>query len=269
VQGDPFEVMAFRPHATTLRSVYAEDRLSDHSPVSITFHKPQHKPTDTTPIIPPWVFKHKYFPTAFADIHSTTTPTQCPYTNLEMIAKQALHAAASRTKEHIATQQVATTTEEKQHWTAQCWKACKSRSGKMLCKAVQAYPALQQYVSTTDCCMVDANGLLRHLSQLTVAAIDSEVADVAGLTAPEAADREQQVDKLLGLRRLWRKSGKQLRLEAIGDPRGNTHTQPAEAAQLLADHWGPVFCAPSAYLSTRSCVTSFSNFLLRPESSGS
>ena len=85
---------------------------------------------------------------------------------------------------------------------------------------------------------------MQHVASLTVQAIDSEVEDVANLDADEAKGKEQQIGKLLALRRLWRKSGKILQLEAIEDAEGASHSQPDRAAQLLKEHWAPIFSAP-------------------------
>ena len=86
--------------------------------------------------------------------------------------------------------------------------------------------------------------LLHHLSVLTVSAIDASVVELSDLTVDEVKDREQHVDRLLGLRRLWRKSGKQLRFEAVEDADGHPHSDPQAAACLLAAHWGPIFAPP-------------------------
>ena len=133
--------------------------------------------------------------------------------------------------------------------------------------AVKAYPHLQRFVEVPGHFVSKPVELLQHLAQLTVAAIDDSVVELCDLTVDEFKDREQHIDKLLGLRRLWRKVGNSCGLRLLKIPlaahtpthrsqRSYWQTTGAPSSPLLRRRL-PQSCSARSLTSSGRCPTVF------------
>jgi hypothetical protein len=236
------ELLDRRPQTTTVGLATDISGPSDHIPVRVCFGPPSAGPPEF-PCIPGWVAKHPEFPGAVARMWACVKHRKLdPMERLEM-AKSILHSAAVVTK-RLAAEIGANTTAERLHWTLLAYRGFRQgpSGAALLHRAAAAYPRLKDWLpGVTGAGSME--GIAKLVADLSATHLDEEIVatkEGGELSRPKVRTR---LSKLHVLAATWRSHRRRISLAAVVDNMGTPCDSLEGSADLLADHWGPVFAA--------------------------
>jgi hypothetical protein len=250
------ELLDRKPQTSTVGLVTDLATPSDHVPILVSFSPPSDGPPEF-PNIPSWVAKHSEFPGAVGRMWACVEHLEMNSMDRLGMAKSILHSAAVVTK-RLAAATGAHSTAEKLHWALLAYRG--ARQGytgvKLLRRAAAAYAPLQEWLPE-GIRSGDLEALAKVVADLSARHFDEEIVEVqsgGGLSRPKVRSRLSQLQVLAAT---WRSHRRRISLVAVLDPHGIPQASPEASAELLANHWGPVFEAKVIEAESASMVMPF------------
>jgi hypothetical protein len=157
------------------------------------------------------------------------------------MAKSILHSAAVITK-HKAATIGADSTAEKLHWSLLAYRGARQGhvGDRLVRRSAAAYPLLQDWLPNGKH-SGNIEPLAKLIADLSAKHFDEEIAEVEADSNTPRPKVRSRLSQLHVLAATWRSHRRRISLAAVIDTEGIPQSSPESAAELLEDHWRPVF----------------------------
>jgi exonuclease III len=234
------ELLDRHPQTSTIGLVTVMSSPSDHVPVSTCFSPPSSGPPEF-PCIPVWVTKHAEFPGAVGRMWECVKHLALGPMERLGLAKSILHSAAVITKRKAA-EIGAASTAEKLHWSLLAYRGARQgHDGERLVRrSAAAFPLLKDWLPNGKH-SGNIEPLAKLIADLSAAHYDEEIAEVESDENTPRPKIRSRLTQLHILAATWRTHRRRISLAAVIDIHGVPQSCPEVAAELLENHWKPVF----------------------------
>jgi hypothetical protein len=240
--GPTCELLDRRPVVATYGVISNTLSPSDHIPVTVKFF-PSPAGPPLHPTIPPWVAKHRFFPTMVAQLWRTARYVPGGPMERLAVAKEVLHAAAILTKAK-AGEVGAESTPERLHWALAAFRGLRAGAAGVphLRRAAAAFPDLVSWLPGG----IDADNFHKLgdlVADLAAKSLNTDILESIADEGPPSTKGRTRLSRMHALAATWRSQRRRLSLATIVDHNGIPQARTEDAAKLLEQYWSPVFRA--------------------------
>jgi endonuclease/exonuclease/phosphatase family metal-dependent hydrolase len=240
--GPTCELLDRHPVVATYGIVTNTLSPSDHIPITVKFFPaPAGPPVHSS--IPAWVAKHKFFPSAVAQLWRTACHVPGGPMARLAVAKEVLHAAATITKAK-AGEIGFESTPERLHWALSAFRGIRAGAAGLphLRRAAAAFPDLIPWLPG-GINAGDLHKLGDMVADLAAKSLNTDILEAIADEGPPSTKGRTRLSKMHALAATWRSQRRRLSLATIVDTNGIPQARTEDAAKLLEQFWEPIFRA--------------------------